>query len=176
MRSTTLIGVLTLTAACHGKESAEQQTMSHMDTMAGMAGMTMRSDSLMPIMRAHLDSLAGMPAQFAAGMLIAHEAMASQMLDAMGADMRMMNLAPDTTWNALADSIRRDLADLPSLSGRPLEVRPGARRAHAAPARHARADDADATMNAVSRRRPSGLASDARIAFVHAEGARRCSA
>jgi hypothetical protein len=30
---------------------------------------------------------------------------------------------PDAAWSALTDSVKRDLADLPSLSGRPLETR-----------------------------------------------------
>jgi len=67
-------------------------------------------------MRAHLDSLAGMPAQFAAGMPAAHDTMGSQMLDAMGSGMTMMGMRPDSAWSALADSVKRDLAELPSLS------------------------------------------------------------
>jgi predicted outer membrane protein len=85
--------------------------------------MVMRSDSLMPMMRTDLDSLSRTPSQFAKGMLQAHEAMASQMLDAMGTDMTMMNMRPDSTWTTLTDSVNRDLADLPSLSGRALETR-----------------------------------------------------
>lgn len=114
MRATTFLTILILAAACRGKEAAQRPTMS---------GMSMRSDSLIPMMRAHLDSLAGMPAQFARGNLAAHDAMGSQMLDAMGSDMRMMNMQPDSAWTALADSVKRDLADLPSLSGRTLETR-----------------------------------------------------
>lgn len=110
-------------AACGKKESAPQQAMPGMGNMPGMQEMAMRSDSLMSMMRAHLDSLAGEPAQFAGGMLAAHEAMASRMLDAMGADMRAMGMQPDSAWTALTDSIKRDLADLPSLSGRALETR-----------------------------------------------------
>lgn len=44
-------------------------------------------------------------------------------LDAMGSDMMMMNMPGDTAWTALTDSVRRDLADLPALAGRSLEVR-----------------------------------------------------
>ncbi len=116
-------------AACGEKKTAQQQAMSGMGNQPGMAGMqgmpgmAMRSDSLMPMMRAHLDSLARMPAQFAAGMLGAHDAMMSQMLDAMGADMTAMGMKPDPGWTALTDSIRRDLADLPALSGRALDHR-----------------------------------------------------
>ena len=85
--------------------------------------MKMRSDSLMPMMRAHLDSLAAISPQFAASMVSMHEAMASRMLDAMGADMTAMGMKPDPAWTALADSIKRDLADLPGLSGRALDAR-----------------------------------------------------
>jgi hypothetical protein len=125
----TMIAGLTaalVVAACGKKESAPQQAMpgmGNMPGMTGMQGMGMRSDSLMPIMRAHLDSLARVPAQFVAGMLAAHDAMASQMLDAMGSDMTMMSMRPDSAWTALTDSVKRDLADLRSLSGRALEAR-----------------------------------------------------
>lgn len=41
----------------------------------------------------------------------------------MGADMRGMNMTPDSAWAALSDSLRQDLADLPSLSGGALKSR-----------------------------------------------------
>ena len=125
----TMIAGLTaalVVAACGKKESAPQQAMPGMGKMPGMTGMQgmgMRSDSLMPMMRAHLDSLAAISPQFAAGMLSMHEAMASRMLDAMGADMTAMGMKPDPAWTALTDSIKQDLADLPAVSGRALEVR-----------------------------------------------------
>ena len=106
-------------AACGKKERAPEQS----GQMSGMRGMSMRSDSMMPMMRAHLDSLGAMPPQFVGSMVARHETMTSEMLDAMGADMRAMNMKPDPAWTALTDSIRRDLADLPGLSGRTLEQR-----------------------------------------------------
>jgi hypothetical protein len=122
-----LIMVLTAAAlglaGCREKRGTEQRAMPGMEGMAGMQGMTMKSDSLMPMMRAHLDSLAPMPAQFARGMLGAHDAMMSQMLDAMGSDMTMMSMRPDSAWTALTDSVKRDLAELPALSGGSLDVR-----------------------------------------------------
>ena len=113
-----LAAVLVL-AAC-GEKKTEEDTMPGMAAMPGMAGMTMKADSLMPMMRAHLDSMAGMPPQSASSMLAVHDAMMSQMLDAMGSDMTRMNMRPDSAWSALTDSIRRDLAELPSLSGNAL--------------------------------------------------------
>jgi hypothetical protein len=91
--------------------------------MSSMQGMSMRSDSMMLMMRAHLDSMAAVSPQFVGSMMATHDAMASRMLDAMGSDMRMMNMQPDSAWTALADSVKRDLAELPSLSGRALELR-----------------------------------------------------
>jgi hypothetical protein len=41
----------------------------------------------------------------------------------MGADMRGMNMQPDSAWTALADSLRQDMAELPALSGEPLKSR-----------------------------------------------------
>src|SRR3989441_740067 len=113
-------------AGCGKKESAPQQAMpamGNMPGMAGMQGMGMRSDSLMPMMRAHLDSLAAHSPQTAVGMLSVHEALSSRMLDAMGADMTAMGMKPDPAWTALTDSVKQDLADLPAVSGRALDAR-----------------------------------------------------
>ena len=124
----TMIAGLTaalVVAACGKKESAPQQAMpgmGNMPGMTGMQGMGRRSDSLMPMMRVHLDSLAAI-SQFAAGMLSMHEAMSSRMLDAMGADMTAMGMKPDPAWTALTDSIKQDLAELPAVSGRALDER-----------------------------------------------------
>src|SRR5216683_3170589 len=63
------------------------------------------------------------PQQAMPGMLSMHEAMASRMLDAMGADMTAMGMKPDPAWTALTDSIKQDLADLPVFSGRALDAR-----------------------------------------------------
>jgi len=85
--------------------------------------MAMQGVDMIPAMRAHLDSLAGAtPAQMLA-MMAAHQDLASRMMDAMGADMRGMHMAPDAAWAALGDSLRQDLADLPGLSGAVLQGR-----------------------------------------------------
>ena len=125
MRLPSWIGGLALVGllACGEKKPEQQGAMPGMGGTAGMQGMMMNSDSLMPAMRVHLDSVGGMPGASLPGMLTPHDAMTSQMLDAMGADMRMMNMPADSAWTVLADSIRRDLADLPALSGTPLETR-----------------------------------------------------
>lgn len=93
---------------------------------AGSIGMSMAGMSLMPAVRAHLDSLGqATPAQVAA-MMTGHLDLMSRMMDAMGKDMRGMNMPPDAAWTALSDSVRQDLADLPGLTGGALKTRIGA--------------------------------------------------
>jgi hypothetical protein len=112
--------------ACREKQAATSQALRGADTMSGMAGMaqmSMRADSLMPAMRAHLDSLAAAPPFQLAGMMTAHETMTSQILDAMGGDMTAMGMKSDSAWMALRDSVQRDLADLPAFGGPILQRR-----------------------------------------------------
>lgn len=116
------VAAISLTA-CGKKPEAAQVPAA--DTAGRMGGtkMAMRGVQMMPMMGAHLDSLGGMaPAQMAA-MMATHLDLASRLMDAMGADMRGMNMAPDATWTALGDSVRQDLAELPGLSGGALQSR-----------------------------------------------------
>ncbi len=115
-----LMLALVLLAACGRKP---EPSGAPADSAGSMAGMPIQGMQMMPMMQAHFDSMAGMPAPQMAAKMSAHQDMASRMLDAMGADMRMMNMQPDAAWTALADSVRRDLAELPGLSGEALESR-----------------------------------------------------
>ena len=78
---------------------------------------------MIPQMRVHLDSIGSLQSTQMVTMMPAHQALASQMMDAMGADMRGRNMQPDAAWTALADSVRHDLTDLPGLSGEGLTTR-----------------------------------------------------
>ena len=136
MQTALMITVVTLTAC--GKKPEAQAPAA--DTAGTMGGMAMRGSDVVTLMRAHLDSIATMqPAQMAT-MMPAHQDLASRMMDAMGADMRGRNMAPDAAWTALGDSVRRDLAELRGLSGEGLKAR---MEAHAAQMRRmmARYDD-----------------------------------
>lgn len=88
-----------------------------------MGGMAMGAAGMMPMMRAHLDSVTRMPAQQMPGMIATHEQMLSQMMDRMGADMRGMHMTGDARWMALMDSVKTDLAELPALQGSDLATR-----------------------------------------------------
>lgn len=47
----------------------------------------------------------------------------SQMLDRMGADMRSIQMSATPEWNALTDSVKQDLAELPNMQGQALASR-----------------------------------------------------
>jgi hypothetical protein len=85
---------------------------------SGMGGMGMMRE-----MRAHMDSMAQASLEQVRSMMAGHQEMGSRMLDAMGGDMRSMNMTSDPTWTALGDSVRSDLAELPALSGPALKQR-----------------------------------------------------
>ena len=116
-----------LVAACEKKTNPSAQAAGDsgaVPSMQGtMGGMGMKGMGMMPMMGAHLDSMAGMSSQQMAAMMAAHQNLMSRMLDAMGADMRSMSMTANTEWTALADSIRTDLAELPGLSGPAMAAR-----------------------------------------------------
>ncbi len=119
-------------AGCGGKDAGKQAGAG--EARGGMAGMNMDSGSMgghmgmegmstMPMTRAHMDSMMRMsPAQMSQ-MMATHERMMSQMMDRMGGDMRGMNMVASPAWNALTDSVKRDLADLPAIEGDELSAR-----------------------------------------------------
>lgn len=125
MRRSRWVGVAALVAlAACGKKPESARTPA--DSAGNMGGMAMQGMQMMPMMQAHLDSMAPMRPEQMTAMMAGHQDMASRMIDAMGADMRGMNMQPDTAWTALSDSLRQDLAELPGLSGEPLRTRMGA--------------------------------------------------
>jgi hypothetical protein len=124
---------LAAAAACKGKDqTAERDQASGQQGMSGMKmdsmpmggdHMGMGGPSMMPMMRAHVDSMMHMSPEQMSGMMAAHERMMSQMMDRMGADMRSMRMSGDAKWNALVDSVNADLADLSGLQGKELSAR-----------------------------------------------------
>lgn len=125
VRSVSVLAAALAVASCGGGDAPREAASDTGAAPAAQAApaMEMRSLSLLPGMRAHLDSLAAASAGEAVALLAAHDQMMSRMLDAMGGDMAMMSMRADYAWTALADSVRRDLADLPALSGGPFRAR-----------------------------------------------------
>ncbi len=132
MRLILVLGGIVL-AGCGGKDAGEQAGAG--EARGGMAGMKMDSGgmggrmggmegmSMMPMMRAHMDSMMRMSPEQMSQMMAQHEGMMSQMMDRMGGDMRGMNMGGNAEWTALTDSVKRDLADLPGLEGKELSAR-----------------------------------------------------
>jgi hypothetical protein len=96
-------------------------------SMRGMHG-AMQGLPMMPMMQGHMDSLGMMSPGQMSSMMARHQAMAGRMLEAMRQDVAGLNRAPDPAWTALADSVQKDLADLPGLSGAALQSRMQAHR------------------------------------------------
>jgi hypothetical protein len=94
----------------------------------GVGGMGMGASSMMPMMRAQLDSMMRMSPEQMSGMMASHDRMMSEMMDRMGSDMRSMHMSGDARWTGLVDSVKSDLADLPGLQGQELA---GRMKAHA---------------------------------------------
>lgn len=108
-------------------DSGQMRGMS-MDSgqMRGMSGM--EGAGMMPMMQAHMDSMMRMKPEQMAQMMAGHERMMSQMMDQMGSEMRQTKMAETPEWSALTDSVKQDMAELPSLKGQALSAR---MRAHA---------------------------------------------
>lgn len=122
---TMLVGLMA-SAAC-SKPKEEPAADSHpgmamdsgkMDRMGSMG-----SSGMMSMMRLHMDSMMQMRPEQISQMMARHERMMSQMMDQMGGEMRQMKMAETPKWSALTDSVRQDLAELPSLKGQALSTR-----------------------------------------------------
>ncbi len=86
--------------------------MGSMSGMSGMSGMT----GMMTAMNTHMQSMMTASGAQMKGMVPAHRQMAANMLSEMNAEMKTMKMSGDSAWNALADSVRRDLIQLPEMS------------------------------------------------------------
>lgn len=126
-----IVGLMASAACNKPKEAPAADSHSGMPMDSGeMSGMSGMGDSgMMPMMQAHTDSMMRMNPDQMSAMMATHERMMSQMMDQMGSEMRRMKMSETPEWSALSDSIRQDLAELPSLKGQALSTR---MRAHVA--------------------------------------------
>lgn len=120
-----VVAAVLASAACNKPKetAADSQGGMALDSgrMQGMSGMG--NSGMMSMMQAHTDSMMRMNPGQMAGMMTSHERMMSQMMDQMGGEMRQMNMAETPGWSALTDSVKQDLAELPSLKGKALSAR-----------------------------------------------------
>jgi hypothetical protein len=124
-----LIGALAVGACNGGGDRAQRAAdsagmMGHMDSGGmDMGSMNMQGMQMMAGMRAHMDSMMRMSPEQMRATMAAHQGMMSRMMDGMGADMRGMRMSANPEWNALTDSVKQDLAELPTLKGQALSAR-----------------------------------------------------
>jgi hypothetical protein len=125
MRELRFLPIVTLAmiVSCEKKVGDDTTAGQAQDTTQAAGQMAMPGVQMIPVMRTHLDSMGAMSPADLAGAMTAHQDLASRTMDAMGADMRSMGMQPDSMWSALGDSLRRDLAELPALSGAGLRDR-----------------------------------------------------
>lgn len=114
---------LVAVAACGGSPKQEPAAAGHQGMAMDSGGMSMAGKSMTPMMQAHMDSMGRMSSEQMSASMGKHERMMSEMMDRMGGEMRQMQMAETGEWTALTDSVRQDLAQLPSLSGEKLQTR-----------------------------------------------------
>ncbi|MGH7510010.1 MAG: hypothetical protein ACREA0_02985 [bacterium] len=124
-----LVGALALAGCTGGGDRTERSRdtggmAGHMDSGGMKMGeMPMQGMRMMTNMRAHMDSMMRRSPQQMQSMMATHQGMMSQMMDRMGGDMRGMKMSGSPEWNALTDSVKQDLAELPNLKGQTLSAR-----------------------------------------------------
>jgi hypothetical protein len=88
--------------------------------MPGMQGM--QSTEMMQQMQSHMATMQGMGADSMYAMLPTHRQMLANMIAQMNREMRDMNMAADTPWSAIADSLRQDLVRMPEMGAQELHT------------------------------------------------------
>lgn len=104
------------TAAARSAPPDTAKGATGMSGMPGMSGGTgTMNGGLMDSMRAEMTGMHGMTPEQLKVAMPAHRQMTANMLAQLNADMRSMNMTGDLAWNALVDSVRHDLVQMPDL-------------------------------------------------------------
>ena len=117
-----LVLILSAVAACGtGEQKRAQPADSAVHPaggqMPGMGSMgSMESEGMMREMRSHMQAMSAAGADSLRRVLPMHRQMTANMLQQMNTEMRGMQMAGDTSWIALTDSVRQDLTQLPDVS------------------------------------------------------------
>ena len=127
MRSTFILPALLATMiGCAGSEdqaAADSGTTAKRDTTPSMGGMQMAgASSPATAMAQHLKSLDGISGDSLRALLPAHRQMTANLLSTFNGEMRSMNMPADAAWNAVVDSLRRDLTRMPDLAADQLQA------------------------------------------------------
>ena len=121
-----LLLVLCLAACDTGAKPAAEKMPATGTLMAGDS-MIMKAEPMLPGVRAHLDSLASATSAMRDAAMTAHDSVMRGVLRAMRADLMHMGMHSDSAYEALADSVVKDQADL---AAAPAERQPELLRLH----------------------------------------------
>lgn len=107
--------LLVLVGACGEADQAEEDTDAEPGMMEGMPGGEMGSGATtgpptMQRMRMHMEMMQGLSGDSARAMMGVHRQMVEQMLSPMEGEMGEMEMGAAESQDALADSVREDLA------------------------------------------------------------------
>lgn len=136
MRTAVLIAVLLATGACESEQQPPEATvpvqpdertdgtpgMPGMQPMPGMQNMPGMQTQMSARVTAHMHAMQGVSADSLRSVMPMHRQMVANMIAQMNREMRDMNMAGDTRWNATVDSLRTDLINMPDMNDQELEV------------------------------------------------------
>ena len=127
MRRATLSCVLAVhlavLGACADRADQEGQAADTSQAAAGDSAMqAMQGTDMMQQMQSHMSMMQGFGTDSMQAMLPTHRQMLANMIAQMNREMRDMNMASDTAWGALADSLRQDLVRMPEMGAQELHT------------------------------------------------------
>jgi hypothetical protein len=113
-----IVVLLLLTACGHGKSSPGRTAVDSTpsDRTPHMARMELKAMPMLPVVRAHLDSLDRNPTTMHA-VMAQHQTEVKHLVDAMHSDMMALGMHSDAAYEALADSVVRGSARLGTAGG-----------------------------------------------------------
>jgi UDP-N-acetylglucosamine transferase subunit ALG13 len=123
LRHAVTVLLVPLAAACGGRDDAADAGAAS-DTMpaGGMVMPSVEAGGMMDQMRQHLQLMAGLRGDSLQVLLPDHRQRVADMLAQMNREMSDMSMTGDTAWNALADSLRDDLARVSDMTAPKLQA------------------------------------------------------
>ena len=119
--------LLALCLAGCGKAPAPPEKMPATGTLMAGDSMVMKAEPMLPAVRAHLDSLASAAPAMHDAAMAGHDSVMRGVLSAMRSDLMHMGMHSDSAYEALADSVVKDQAEI---AGAPAARQPELLRQH----------------------------------------------
>ena len=119
--------LLALSLAACGAPKPVPEKMPATGTMMAGDSMVMKAEPMLPAVRAHLDSLASAAPAMHDAAMAGHDSVMRGVLSAMRSDLMHMGMHSDSAYEALADSVVKDQAEI---AGAPSARQPELLRQH----------------------------------------------